>query len=505
MRLDNQKQLKIGAVLSYLSVGLNLLAGLVYTPWMLEKLGSSQYGLYTLANSLISVFLLDFGLSAATAKYVSEYHARGEEERVNRFLGTVYKLYLLIDAAIMTVLLVIYFLIDRIYANLTPTELEQFKVVYFIAATFSILNFPFVTLNGVMTAYEKFIQMKLAAVVQKFLQVAIMVAALSAGCGLYTLVAVNAGLGLMVTVYKLVVIRKTTAVKADFAHGEKGIYGELFGFSAWTTVSSVAQRLVFNMVPTVLGMVSDSAQIALFGVVVTIESNVYLLISAIDGMFMPRISKIYAGKASQGETLELLLHTVGKYQFGLGGLIVAGFAVLGREFIGYWVESGYALAYEGILLVVVPGIFYSALQIANTAIVVRKEVKSFALVNLVVGLTSISLSVPLAAKFGAIGACTAICVAYCVRAVLLNLLYSRKLQLNMIHFVKKCYLRMSVPIVLTILLCACVNAHLPEIGWLGLCAKAILVCLVYAGMVLTFGLEQGWHKLLGFCYKKSGK
>jgi len=59
-------QIKTGALLPYFSVGLNLLAGLLYTPWMIDRIGQAQYGLYTLANSVIPLFLVDFGLGSAT-------------------------------------------------------------------------------------------------------------------------------------------------------------------------------------------------------------------------------------------------------------------------------------------------------------------------------------------------------------------------------------------------------------------------------------------------------
>ena len=75
-----QDQIKIGAILSYVSIALNIIVGLLYTPWMRSQIGESNYGLYTLANSLITLFLVDFGLSAATARYLSKYHAEGEEE-----------------------------------------------------------------------------------------------------------------------------------------------------------------------------------------------------------------------------------------------------------------------------------------------------------------------------------------------------------------------------------------------------------------------------------------
>ena len=68
--MNSAKQVKIGAILSYLSIALNIITGLIYTPWMISQIGKSQYGLYTLANSLITLFLIDFGLSSATSRYI---------------------------------------------------------------------------------------------------------------------------------------------------------------------------------------------------------------------------------------------------------------------------------------------------------------------------------------------------------------------------------------------------------------------------------------------------
>ena len=38
-------------------------------------------------------------------------------------------------------------------------ELESFKIVYLIAALFSVISFPFIPLNGIIVSYEKFIQL----------------------------------------------------------------------------------------------------------------------------------------------------------------------------------------------------------------------------------------------------------------------------------------------------------------------------------------------------------
>lgn len=45
-------QLKAGAFLSYISIGLNNIVGLLYTPYMLRMLGQNEYGLYSLVASV---------------------------------------------------------------------------------------------------------------------------------------------------------------------------------------------------------------------------------------------------------------------------------------------------------------------------------------------------------------------------------------------------------------------------------------------------------------------
>ena len=165
--MNSSKQIKLGAMLSYFVIAFNMIAGLIYTPWMIEKIGQSNYGLYTLATSLITMFVMDFGMGAAVACFVSKYNAEDNQEKVNNFLGIVYKLYLAIDAIILATLVIVGFFVDNIYKNLSTGELETFKVLYVIVGLFSVISFPFTNLNGILTAYEKFVELKLADLFNK--------------------------------------------------------------------------------------------------------------------------------------------------------------------------------------------------------------------------------------------------------------------------------------------------------------------------------------------------
>lgn len=488
MRINSSNQIKIGAILSYLSIGINIIAGLIYTPWMVDTIGKSDYGLYTLSNSLITLFLVDFGLSSAVSRYVAKYRAEGRQDKVDNFLGVVYKLYLIIDAVIFAALVIIYFCIDSIYVKLTPEELEKFKVVYLISASFTVINFPFVTFNGILNSYEKFIPLKLADVIYRLLLVAITVVTLLFGGGLYGLVAAHAIVGLIVAAYKWMVIKKQVALKINWKYSDASLYKDIFGFSIWITISSLAQRLVFNITPSILGAVASSAAIAVFGIVTTIEGYTYTITTAINGMFMPKISRIYERGEEKDELMPLML-SVGKFQYAINGLIVAGFAVVGKEFINLWMGPTYLDAYYGILLVIIPGLFFNSMQIANTAMVVRKKVNLQAWVNLGMGVVNVLLSIILSSYFGVIGACISISIAYMLRAVVLLIIYKRVLEIDMASFVINCYFRMGVPIIITILLGFLMNSLLSKGGWIVLAAKGLVILGIYAAVTLLLGLN----------------
>jgi len=473
-------------LLSYASIALNMVCGLLYTPWMVQKIGQSQYGLYTLANSLITLFLVDFGLSMATSRYVSKYRAEGNQEKVNEFLGAVYKLYLAITCVIFLVLLVLYFFIDVIYAQLTVEEIRQFKVVYLISAGFAVLNFPFITFNGILTSYEKFIQLKLADVLYRVGLVVSTVIALMLGYGLYALVTLHAAVGLLVTLYKFVVIKKTIPVRVDFKPRGRGIYKEIFSFSIWVTLSTLAQRLIFNVTPSILGVVAGSAAIAVFGIVTTLESYIYTIITAMNGMFLPRISAIVV---EDEKKLAPLMMKVGRFLYAVNGLIVVGFTVVGRDFIRLWLGAEYLQAYWCLILVIVPGLFYNSLQIANTTMIAIKKVNVQAKVVVVTGVINVMLSFPLSYRYGALGACLSIFVAYMVRAIILNIIYFKMPQFEMSRFFKKCYLKMSGPVLAAIAVGIGMDSLVGAGGWGCFLFKSVLIIGIYFVFLFAIGLN----------------
>ena len=45
--MNSQKQIKLGAMISYAAIAINIVATLLYTPWMVRQIGQANYGLFT--------------------------------------------------------------------------------------------------------------------------------------------------------------------------------------------------------------------------------------------------------------------------------------------------------------------------------------------------------------------------------------------------------------------------------------------------------------------------
>jgi O-antigen/teichoic acid export membrane protein len=489
-------QVRASAVISYLTVVFTAAAGLIYTPWMVASVGRADYGLYTLAMSLVSLFLLDFGIGQAVSKFLSEYRAKQQGDRVNDFLGVAYRIYLVIAAACAIVLIVAFFLLDRIYAQLGPAQMSTFRVLYLIVASYSVLAFPFAPLDGILLSSERLIALRLCTLLQKVLTVLLIVCALLLGWGVLGLVTANAAASLVFVVTKLLIVRRTTTVRANFIHADWGLARRIFSFSGWVAASQVALGFVFNVAPSILAIVSGAPEIAVFGIANALESYVFSAADALNGLFLPRVSRIVAGEDPTDGILDLMV-TVGRIQTYIIGLIVIGFACVGRDFVVAWMGASFTPVYFGALLLMIPCLIELPQQIASTTVLATNNVKAQARVYGIMAVLNIVLMFVLARLFGAVGACAAIAVSYLVRTLGMNVVYSAQLGIDVFAFFRRTYGSWLMPASFSLAFGLGVNHYFALGGWLGVGIKALLVVLVYSASMYSMGFNDYEKRLVG--------
>ncbi len=502
--MKTNKQIKLGAGLSYFTIFINIVSGLVYTPWMIRVIGNSNYGLYTLAMSLINTFTVDFGLSMAVQKYVSKYLAEKKQLEANRTVGIVFKLYLVITALMMLVFIFLFFAIEKIYPELSAGEVEMFKILYIIAAINCVITFPFIPIDGILHAYEKFVEQKICGFIHKMLTISLTVWALVRGMGVYSLVSANLISGIFFILLRLVVLRKKTPINLDFSSRDYGFLREVLVFSIWTSISPLAIRFVLSLQPSILGMVAGSEQIAIFGYAVSLEGYIYLFVNALNGLFLPTLTRMSSGnEKKENENVVALMSAVGRFILLLFGLMFIGFVAMGKEFITLLLGKEYVESYYCTILICLYGIIAYPQQIANTYIMVKDKVKKRALLSIVTLGVCLILSVVFGKTYGAIGVSIGICCALLLHTYLMNCLYKKDLSIDIGQFFRNCHLKMLPGMILYSFI-AFLIAKIPFYGWSAFAIKVFVLVMVYAIIAWVLMLNKNEKNMVENVFAKIG-
>ena len=331
--------------------------------------------------------------------------------------------------------------------NLTSDEIERLKVVFCIAGMMSLLSFPFLPLNGVYTAYEKLYAQKMFDLCTKVITVIAVVTALLLGGGLYIVVLFNAAVTFLMHLVKFAYIQRTEQLSIDFRYRDKKLLKTIFSFSVWVTLATVADRFFFTFIPSLLGIVSNTTEIAIFAVAVSVEGYTSLFASAFNNLFLPRVTKMVIAKDDPEKITDLMIK-VGRIQLIVVSAIVVLMLAMGSEFIRCWVGPEYAKSYYVLVLVLIPSMVHFTQAVANEMIYATDNVKYRALVYTLGSVISIITTFILGGKYGAIGAAIGISLALFLSHVLLmNYIYYKKLKLNIWRYFRECHFKMYPPLV----------------------------------------------------------
>lgn len=433
--LSSRKKINNGAIISYISIFVGIISLLLYTPWMISKIGKSDYGIYTLALSFINIFIFDFGLSRVVSKKVSDYLIKGESDEINNVMGLFTKIYIFIAGIISIIFILIYIFIPKIYSTLTPEELIKFKNIYIYVTIYSVISFAFIPQNGVLNSHEKFVFVKVIDLMNKVLTIVLIVISLLLNKGLYSLVIGTIISGLIVILIKYFVIRFGLKIKSNIRYKNKNMMNSILNISIWGALIAFSQRFIFTITPTILGATAGAGMVAVFGIITSIEGNFYIIGSALNDLYLTNIT--YLINEKKEDLIEKKFYNISKFILIFTGLFLVGIIIVGESFLQLWLGSEFKEAYLGIILVLIPTFMYLPSMIPNNILLVNNKLKGQAITYLIMGIINIILVYILSTKYGVIGATIAIFISYMFRNIAMLLIYKKNININWLNYLFK--------------------------------------------------------------------
>lgn len=496
-------QLKAGAMLSYLAMGLNFIVSMVYTPFMLRTLGQSEYGLYNLVASIVSYLgLLSFGFGSAYVRFYSRYKVKEDRDNIAKLNG----MYLIIFSVIgIIAILSGAFLVANLETvlgeKITPQEMGKAKVLMLIMVINLAFTFPASVFSSYITANERFIFQKVLVVVKSVASPLLMLPVLLMGYGSIGMVLVVLIVNLIIEVMNARFCLVKLKMCFNFRHFDMGLMKELAVFSSYIFINMMIDQVNWNVDKYLLGRFRGTISVAIYGVAATINTQYLSLSTAVSNVFIPRVNQIVAS-SDDNNVLTKLFTRVGRIQFMVLAPICMGFIFFGKAFMTLWAGADYGDSYYIALLLMLP-VTIPLIQNIGIEIQRAKNMHKFrSIVYYFIALANLLISIPLVKLYGGIGAAAGTALAMLIgNGVLMNWYNHRKVGINMIYFWKEILAFLPsflLPVAVGILIYT--YADLYRIG--NLVIFGLLFFVIYTVSLWQFGMRIDEQQLFSTPVKK---
>ncbi len=429
-------QIKTGSLLSYLSLILGTLVSLVYTPIMLERLGQSEYGVYSVVLPMVSYLnLFSFGLGSAYTRFYTRYKQAGDRYGMAKLNGMFLIIYSVLGLLVLLVGCLIAANPRLAFGDkLTEAEIELAVRLMYIMTVTAAVSFPLSVFESNTMVNERYIFLKMLSIVKSVINPLLIIPMLMIGFRSEAIAYMSLAFTLFSGILNIIYCKKKLDIRFYFRAFDFKLLKQMFKFTGWVFLGIVVDQLNWSVDKILLTWMHGSNEVATYNVAAQLNIYYMSMATTFSSILTPKVHQMVANRVSNKEISNLFIR-VGRFQFVILTMILFGFVAVGYPFILCWAGEVNADAYVIALLLFVPTILPS---IQNLGIEIQraKNMHRFrSLVYVMVAVLNIIISIPLCAMFGSIGVAigTAIPV-FLGNGLLMNWYYKKYIGLDIPRF-----------------------------------------------------------------------
>lgn len=482
-------QLKIGAILSYVTILVINAIGLVLTPFMIQKLGNSEYGLFTLIGSLIAyISVLDFGLNNTIIRFVAKYKAEKNKKSEENFLAISFIIYFLLSAIVVIAGLMLYSNLETTFPKLTLSELQKAKTMFLILIFNLTITLPGGAFSAICSAYEHFIFPRAVIIIKYIARSILVVVLLLNGKDVVSIVILDTFVNIFVIVVNAYYVFKKLNVTIKLHDFNTPLVKEIFSYSIWIFVFAIVGQFQWQAGQVILGVLSSTTAVAIYGVGIMLGTYYGAFSSAISGVFLPMATKMTVVNASN-EDLTTMMIRIGRFSFIVLMFIFGGFFIFGKQFIILWVGTDYIDAWL-IALVVMIGYTIPLLQsFANSILEARNKFSYKAIVYISLITLGTAFGAYLYQFYGSLGIVMGSTLGWIIAQIIMNFYYHNVIKINILRFFVE-LLKNVFPTFIIISISGYFLNYIPGSSWVNLLIKIIIYCFIFILLMFKFGLNK---------------
>jgi len=482
-------QLKKGAFLSYITIILTNGIGLLLTPFMISKLGDSEYGLYTLIGSLIGyISVLDFGLNNTIIRFVAKYRAKNDRKSEENFLATSMLIYAVIAGIILIAGVALYLNIESVFKKLTTEELEKAKIMFAILILNLAITLPGGAFGAVCSAYEHFIFPRAVNIIKYLTRSLMIIGLLLYGGKSISIVVLDTVVNIIVIAIDFYYITKVLKVRFHLYHFNKPLIKEIFSYSVWIFIFAIVGQFQWRAGQIILGVISGTTAVAVYGVGILLGTYYGAFSTAISGVFLPRATQMAVLDASRDELTSMMIK-IGRFSLITLLMILGGFLLYGRQFVHLWVGDTYKDSWIIALIIMVSYTLPLVQSFANSLLEAKSKFSFKAITYISLIVLGTAVGAYLVRFYGIIGLISGSVAGWLLSQLIMNVYYYRVMKLDILRFFKELSSRL-LPTFIVILALGYAVDFIPGDNWFNLLVKIFAFVCIFALLMYKFGMNE---------------
>ena len=431
-------QLKKGALLSYSNILLTNIIGLVLTPYIIRKLGDSEYGLFTLIGSFVGYLaLMNLGINNAVIRFVAKYKAQNDREGEKIFLSTTMWVYFCISFVLVCLGMVAYFNFENIFSDsLTSEEMVKGKIMFLLFVFNLSFTIPGGSFQGICEGYERFIFPRLLSIVRYVLRSVTIFAVLMYGGKAISIVVVDTIFSFLAILITALYVFKNIGIKVSLYGFDKSMVKEIFAYSLWVFLFGIVYKFQWNAGQVVLGINTDTVTVAIYGVGILLGSYYGAFSGGINSVLIPRATQMVV-KRSDGLTLTKAMIKVGRLNTFILFFILSGFILFGKAFIFLWVGETYLLSWYIAIMIMLVMTMPLIQAFGNSILEARKKNRYKSILSIVTVGTAVIIGFFLSKDYGIFGIAIPLISAMGINSIIMNFYYKKIFDFKILFFFSK--------------------------------------------------------------------
>ncbi len=486
------KQVKLGAAISYVLIMLNACYGLFLTPFIVEQLGEASYGVYkTISAFTASLMVLDLGLGGTMMRYIAKFRADHEEEKIPNFvfMGVVQTGAVCVLAGVVTA--VLYFFLGDIYhGGLTLAELELAKKLYIFLAIALISHIIENLLNGIISGHNHFVFANGIKLVRLLVRILAVVIFLGIFKSTVVLVIIDLTCTLLFVFAELAYIAWCLKLKVRYSHWDWCVFSESFRYTILMFLTSIVAQANSNFGNIAIGALINSASVTVYSMAVLVFGMYEQLSTAISGVMLPTITNTLKNDDERYTNTSKVVCGAGRVQFLLLGAVFVGFIVLGKPFVELWLGEGFEDVYYLVLILLGPALLELCINVCLSVLRAKNMLGFRTLVIALATVLNITICLLGMRHIGYYAAALGTACSFLFGSVVvMGIYYYKKLGISIIMLYKSIFRNIWICLLLSGT--AAWGTTMLVDSLLGkFIGGTAVFCLVYALGLLCFGLNK---------------